>query len=321
MIWLGSQATDWHGWHATAAPPLELPGKMDAADETNFTPSSRHLHLPPELWDRVIDHLHGDRKALRCTALVCKAWTPSSHFHLFSVMRIDRTTSFEIRSLSETPHLAAQVRTLELAGSILKSMSDLLPVLDAMPRLNRLCLSEHLHFGAQGIPDSTRPRSTPIPELAIWNCHLPVKSLRKLLSFFTSIGHLRLILVYSNWDHNGLLEPQISHTLSTHPIIYKLSASMTKVDFVRRVVQETPSVENLHTLVLNSCFDLWSQRVDSTRELLLRIRSTVRHLEFMIKPTLEDEKRLTEGSAESAFFPCVFDTLTSYPADDHASVV
>ena len=292
---------------------------MDAADETNFTPSSRHLHLPPELWDRVIDHLHGDRKALRCTALVCKAWTPSSHFHLFSVMRIDRTTRFEIRSLSEIPHLAARVRTLELAAILLESMSDLLLVLDAMPRLNELRLRNEFLCGAQGIPGATRPCPTPISDLEFRCCGIPVDTMFNIMSFFTSIGHLKLYSVYSYWDRSGLLESQASHMLSTHPIIYKLSAVRTKVDLVRRVVQELPSVENLHTLVLIPCVDMCSQLVVPTRELLMMIRSTVRHLNIV--PTVRDEGRLTEGSAESESFPYVSDTLTSYPADDHVSVV
>ncbi|KAJ7864564.1 hypothetical protein B0H13DRAFT_1464616, partial [Mycena leptocephala] len=39
--------------------------------------------LPPELWDAILDHLHGDPDALCVAALVCRTWVPTSRWHLF----------------------------------------------------------------------------------------------------------------------------------------------------------------------------------------------------------------------------------------------
>lgn len=40
--------------------------------------------IPPELSDRVIDFLHDDWSALKACSLTCKAWLPTSRFHLWN---------------------------------------------------------------------------------------------------------------------------------------------------------------------------------------------------------------------------------------------
>jgi len=37
--------------------------------------------LPAELTDRIIDHLHSDKRALAMCSLVCKTWLPASRYH------------------------------------------------------------------------------------------------------------------------------------------------------------------------------------------------------------------------------------------------
>ncbi|KAI1787328.1 hypothetical protein LXA43DRAFT_714256 [Ganoderma leucocontextum] len=44
---------------------------------------SPQLSLPPELTDRIIDHLYDDLDSLSACALVCSGWLPSARFHLF----------------------------------------------------------------------------------------------------------------------------------------------------------------------------------------------------------------------------------------------
>lgn len=39
--------------------------------------------LPPEIWDYIIDNVHGDKKTLKACSLVAKSWLPSSHYNLF----------------------------------------------------------------------------------------------------------------------------------------------------------------------------------------------------------------------------------------------
>jgi hypothetical protein len=41
-----------------------------------------------EIFDIIIDHLHNDKRALATCSLVCKAWLPSSRYHLFFAVQI-----------------------------------------------------------------------------------------------------------------------------------------------------------------------------------------------------------------------------------------
>lgn len=42
--------------------------------------------LPNELWDRSIDHLWANPRALRACSLTCRDWVPSSRYHLFGAI-------------------------------------------------------------------------------------------------------------------------------------------------------------------------------------------------------------------------------------------
>jgi len=44
--------------------------------------------LPPELWDRTLDFLFDDQVALRTCAVVCRNWTPTCIYHIFSELVI-----------------------------------------------------------------------------------------------------------------------------------------------------------------------------------------------------------------------------------------
>ena len=53
--------------------------------------------IPPELVDRIIDHLHGDTKALITCSLTARDWVPSTRLHLFrklSLLSADEVTKF-----------------------------------------------------------------------------------------------------------------------------------------------------------------------------------------------------------------------------------
>ena len=60
-----------------------------ASCATGSLPQSRMLpEFPQELWDVVIDHLHDDESALLACRCVCKAWYPSSRYHLRGHIRL-----------------------------------------------------------------------------------------------------------------------------------------------------------------------------------------------------------------------------------------
>ncbi|KAH9936914.1 hypothetical protein B0H21DRAFT_59879 [Amylocystis lapponica] len=75
--------------------------------------------LPPEIQDRIIDFLHGDPTTLRSCALTCRAWVPSSRYHLFNVLEISEFGRVPLYSafasiLHTSPHLGKYVQALTL---------------------------------------------------------------------------------------------------------------------------------------------------------------------------------------------------------------
>ncbi|KAK7051557.1 hypothetical protein VNI00_004536 [Paramarasmius palmivorus] len=61
--------------------------------------------LPPELWDRVIDHCRDDKPTLFACSLVRKSWLPRTRSILFlSPQTLSETTVAEFSLLLESPH-------------------------------------------------------------------------------------------------------------------------------------------------------------------------------------------------------------------------
>lgn len=77
--------------------------------------------VPPELVDRVIDHLFDDNFSLAACALVCKDWLPASRYHLFRVINLQIPQSGEpvfqdfAQFLQDTPSVRPLVRELRWA--------------------------------------------------------------------------------------------------------------------------------------------------------------------------------------------------------------
>lgn len=51
---------------------------------------AENTRLPVELWDNIIDHLWDDRESLAACSIVCRAWRPSVHTHLFHTVALVR---------------------------------------------------------------------------------------------------------------------------------------------------------------------------------------------------------------------------------------
>lgn len=60
--------------------------------------------FPAELVDSVIDYNHDDLQTLINCSLVNKEWTPSSRFHLFSMVKISHTNARDFIQLLTSPH-------------------------------------------------------------------------------------------------------------------------------------------------------------------------------------------------------------------------
>ena len=70
-----------------------------------------------EIFDIIVDHLHDNHKALAACSLVCRAWLPSSRYHLFFTVQVSDTgnlTRFLDELDSPLSTIAPFVRTLTL---------------------------------------------------------------------------------------------------------------------------------------------------------------------------------------------------------------
>jgi hypothetical protein len=70
-------------------------------------PLSPHVsdRFPPELVDRILDHLHSDRNTLSSCSLVCKAWLASSRYQLFgnATVRLHQNNAAQFFELLDAP--------------------------------------------------------------------------------------------------------------------------------------------------------------------------------------------------------------------------
>ncbi|KAF8530692.1 hypothetical protein JB92DRAFT_2782395, partial [Gautieria morchelliformis] len=77
--------------------------------------SSMKYILPGELIDQVIDHLHDDSPSLRACCITCRAWVPSSRFHIFHDIVLPAKRADALALILETsPHIAPLVRSLAI---------------------------------------------------------------------------------------------------------------------------------------------------------------------------------------------------------------
>ena len=214
-------------------------------------------HLPWEISDAIIGHLHEDRPSLHSCALVCHAWLPSSRHHLFrrfriadSVPRKPNAVSFDkaLDFLITTPDVARHIRRLEIAHHSVK-LSQLDAILNSSPKLQYLSLSD-LGIQDDDLSHGTRhgPRfHRPIEELRIVSCNIvnyDYSLLFHFLGLFASIRRLELLVEIRvlNIDTAAELVPP-SHLALTH-----LSAYHVPLSVVLKLLQNTRTKETLRVL-------------------------------------------------------------------------
>lgn len=94
-----------------------------ASPETTTTSTS---HIPQELVDHIIDHLHDDPLALSNCARVCRGWLPTSRHHFFSKISLKATSAHNgpavpqerckqlYAVLIQSPEIIYNIRELEI---------------------------------------------------------------------------------------------------------------------------------------------------------------------------------------------------------------
>ena len=69
--------------------------------ETTSLPLELSDRLSPELYDRIIDHLHSFKHSLATCSIVCQSWFPASRYHLFLDINLSPNL---VHFLHSSPH-------------------------------------------------------------------------------------------------------------------------------------------------------------------------------------------------------------------------
>jgi len=88
------------------------------------------------LIEQIIDHLHDDKESLRTCSLVCKIWTPSARFHLFSDIRVDGPAAKLM--LESAPAVIPFIRNVHLDK---QQWDEIVPVLVGFESVRSLTLT------------------------------------------------------------------------------------------------------------------------------------------------------------------------------------
>ncbi len=186
------------------------------------TPPATSFQLPGELIDIIMDYLQGEISALCASALVCRAWLPSSRRHMFKVFTIKRRSDHgrayynsRITFLTSTPDFTCHIRSLHISFHRI-NLVRLHKVFDELPLLRSLVLSELdiTNYGSdyrEHEPDPKTMRFHALEELQISSCNIirrNIPFLFRFLASFDSISRLQLTVT----SDDSLLRPTLDMT-------------------------------------------------------------------------------------------------------------
>jgi hypothetical protein len=257
--------------------------------------------LPPELIDRVIDHLHNSSSGLRTCALVCRAWLASSRFHLFYTIHIHPTFIRKNDSdgssrcnklydaIQQSPHISVYVRelsfTIDYYDPALLSDPILPPLLQSFGKLQKLDLSALIAW--DDLTDVLRSSFCSILALPSL-IHFEANGLDFIRSeqFIRLLHpHLKRLAMHITW--RNLVTLPAHDRQPCHLTHLKLSGRFTDWLFGTREVD----ISNVHTL------DIVSRHPqDSCARLLTSLGQSLKHL------TIRHDGFLYERAPSFSFF-------------------
>ena len=86
--------------------------------ETMILPLELSDRLSPELYDRIIDHLHFFKHSLSTCSIVCQSWLPASRYHLFLDVNLSPDL---VHFIDSSPHametITPYIRNVTLGGA------------------------------------------------------------------------------------------------------------------------------------------------------------------------------------------------------------
>ncbi|KIJ26951.1 hypothetical protein M422DRAFT_271913 [Sphaerobolus stellatus SS14] len=100
--------------------------------------------FPPELWEPIIAHLHGDTSSLLNCGLVCWEWNAISRLHIFSevtlLVQFPRDVLVQVMS-AEGSTIGRYIRELDILAADDEGWNAILENLPSLPALRTLSLS------------------------------------------------------------------------------------------------------------------------------------------------------------------------------------
>lgn len=140
--------------------------------------------LPLELWDYILDHLWSDRRSLKACSLTCKAWRPTTCYHLFRqlVVSYEKLHKFDELATSSLCPYFREVFIYQPTGMAAYFILKATPLLEQLTRIK--CVKFYCMHQAVGWPSLDFPlRMTP-----------SVKELRISYSFFEDYNGLASLI-------------------------------------------------------------------------------------------------------------------------------
>jgi len=163
--------------------------------------AAKSRELPEELQIAILDYLGGEKASLGACTLLCKAWLHAAQSQLFRHMLISplfgdpNDFSFFLR---KTPHIARSIRGFHI-HDVPHRMCDftveyMASLLGSLPSLQTLILTEtHLTYG-ETRPGPILGSKFTLHKLVVNGIMNTISTLHKLLSLFSSITELRIVL-------------------------------------------------------------------------------------------------------------------------------
>ncbi|OCH91126.1 hypothetical protein OBBRIDRAFT_803523 [Obba rivulosa] len=165
-------------------------------------------NLPPELTDRIIDHLEGDKRALANCGLVCRSWLPRSRFYSFRriVLRTTNSKTF-IQLLNDDPELGLYTTHLVIGTSRTDDTDwhvDVLPkVISYMPNVTTLELAGRAAYEAEHFKDFKS-----VTSLKLRACEFA--ALKDATSLLCAFPRLEALVIESTLIVRGEQDPSLT---------------------------------------------------------------------------------------------------------------
>ncbi|KAH8077032.1 hypothetical protein BXZ70DRAFT_963349 [Cristinia sonorae] len=191
-------------------------------------PSLRIPHIPPELTDRIIDHLHNDKRTLRACSRVSTSWVTRSRYYLWQFVELDLKNYMKFEDiLRDNPEIGYFVKSLKTTVYFFEEKPNWLD--ESLPRIaRRLHSVEQLTLAGNGTYRSAPFHAFPsVKKLRVLDCEFAsVNEFISLLCLLPSLEDL-----FSNNVLVGASATLIKQPTSVQrPKLKKLEFLATRLD-------------------------------------------------------------------------------------------